>query len=118
MMRNNDDWRWKSMLFMNLAMSLNIIIALFWLGCFFPFFLQYDIKIDLFPGTKMNSLLKYLVLYGIPVQALNYCFIFYNRKFEKLLKKYPTYSGKYFLTYFLASLAVPFVVITIYFFRQ
>lgn len=116
--KNNTDWKWKSMLYINLAMGFNLMFVLYFLGNFFPIFKKYHIEIDIFRGTSLDALVEYVILYGVPIYLLNYFLIFYNRKFEKLLTSYPNYSGKYFLVYFIMSLGLPFIGITIYFFNQ
>ena len=115
---NNTVWKWKSMLFMNLAMSFNFMFSLSLLGEFFPLFNKYNLEIDIFKGTSLDALIEGLILYILPIQIINYYFVFYKKKYETFLKTYPFYKGKYFLTYFLLSIGIPFIAVSIIFFNQ
>ena len=116
--KNNKDWKWKSMLYMNISMAFNVMFVFYFLGKLFSVFKKYQIEIDIFYGTSLDALIEYIILYGLPIHLLNYFLIFYNRKYETLLACYPHYSGKYFIVYFMISLGLPFLGVTIYFFNQ
>jgi hypothetical protein len=116
--RNNPDWKWITMLSVNLAMSLNMMFIIVTLSLFFPVFKKYELPIIFLNGSRLVPLFGYCILYGLPIQLINYYFIFYKKKYEHLILTYPFYDGKYFITYFLLSLGVAFIGVTIIFFTQ
>ncbi len=73
----------------------------------------YSLNIDIFPDENVNAFISGFILYGLPFLILNYLLIFQNKRYEKLLVKYPDYDGKLFFSFFLFSLFIPLVTVII-----
>jgi hypothetical protein len=106
--RSELEWKAMAMFFMTMAMSLNFSLLITFIelisGC--PF---YDIPdyLKIFPGTKLNSGLAYFILFFLPPLVLNYFLIFYNKRYVKLQKQYPSKKrGILFFVYLMISLWV------------
>lgn len=104
---NQKNWKVYTTIFMSMAMALNLalIIAIFQRNVIRSVF--YEVKVDIFPGTKLDSFLSFFLLYLIIPILINYFLIFRRNRYEKLLTKYQSYNGKLFISYFLASLILP-----------
>ncbi len=103
---NRQNWKIRCMIGMTLAMVFNSVLIMTILEKIV--FKNYFYKIDLpFLSVRINNVLSYLVLFILPCVIINYLLIFRNKRYEKLLKRYPYYNGKLFLAYFLISLILP-----------
>jgi len=109
---NKDNWQIKGMITMSVAMTFNFILLMAIvqrniLGYYF-----YKLIIP-FLSNLENSILTILILFFLPCVILNYLLIFRDKRYEKLLEKYPYYNGKLFLIYFLVSLFLPIILLLI-----
>lgn len=77
--RNNSDWKWLTMLFANLAMGFNMMFIIYILSLFFPVFKKYHLPTNFLNGSRLTPLVEYCLLYGLPIQLINYYFIFYKK---------------------------------------
>ena len=109
---NQDNWQIKSIITMSVAMTFNFILLMAIiqrniLGCYF-----YKLNIK-FLSNYENIILTILVLFLLPVVIINYFLIFRDKRYEKLVQKYPYYNGKLFIGYFLISLFLPILLLGI-----
>ncbi len=103
---NKENWQIGSMIFMTLPMAFNFILIMTILEKFVLKNYFYKIYFSFLP-VRVNNVLSYIFLFILPCVVVNYLLIFRNKRYEKLLKKYPYYNGKLFITYFLISLMLP-----------
>lgn len=103
---NKENWQIGSMIFMTLPMAFNFILIMTILEKFVLKNYFYKIYFSFLP-VRVNNVLSYIFLFILPCVFVNYLLIFRNKRYEKLLKKYPYYNGKLFITYFLISLMLP-----------
>lgn len=110
---NNSSWKFSSMAFITLAMALNlaIIITILVKHIFKTRF--YNLDLHVFPGTKLNNALEFLLLFFLIPFIINYFLIFRNKMYESLLKKYKSYNGKLAAIYLLGSYFLPFILLLI-----
>lgn len=101
--QNKKNWKFFTLLFMGMAMSLNFIIVLIFLSDLGITNEIFSIKINFIESSKLNSILGFIVSYFLPVTLINYFLIFYNRRYEKLIENYKYYNGKYIGFYLLIS---------------
>ncbi len=107
---NKQNWQIGSMVFMTLAMVFNFVLIMTILEKFV--FKNYFYKIDFpFLPVRINNVLSYIFLFILPCVVVNYLLIFRNRRYEKLIKKYPYCNGKLFVIYFLVSLMLPIALL-------
>lgn len=108
---NSKNWKFYTLIYMSIAMSLNAILlrAVLERNVFNSNF--YSLEIDVFPGSKLDALLSFMILYFIPIVILNYILIFWRKNYDDLIKKYKYYNGKLFIGYFLISIFLPFLLL-------
>lgn len=103
---NRENWKLYTMIFMSMAMALNIATILSTIQLHIVGHVFYDIKFHIFSLEKLNNALSFFVLYlAVPV-VLNYLLIYRNSRYQKLLQKYKYYNGKLFFSYFAISIIV------------
>ncbi|MNU17097.1 hypothetical protein D3C71_52760 [compost metagenome] len=116
--QNKKDWKIYTMVFMSMAMALNFILFMAILQRNVLHKSFYNLDLDIFPGTKLDAVISFLLLFLLPPLAINYLLIFRNNKYEYLIQKYPYHNGKLFIGYFLGSLAFPFILLLIGYFLE
>lgn len=107
---NRVDWVIGSMCLMSFAMTYNFafIMSILQRNIFDNFFYWFEIsEVPRYVG----NVLSFCILFILPVVLLNYLLIIRNKRYEKLLLKYPYYNGKLFITYFLLSTLVPIILL-------
>jgi len=106
---NKQNWAAGSMIFMSMAMSFNLVMSVILLQKYAFGYYFYKLNFSFLPAYASN-LFSYIILFILPCVLINYLLIYRNKKYEKLLKKYPYYNGKLFVTYFLISMFLPIVL--------
>ena len=109
---NRHNWASGSMLFMSTAMTLNFALVMTLLQRHVLGYYFYKVNFPHLPKYASN-VISFLLLYILPVVAINCLLIFRNKRYKKLMKKYPYYNGKLFISYFTVSLLIPFVLVVI-----
>ena len=109
---NNGNWKQGSMLFMTLAMSSNFILVMTILEKFVFKRTVYSIEFSFLP-SRANGVFNYLILYNLPCWVINYLLIFRNKRYLKLLEKYPYSNGKLAAPYIGISMMLPIVLLAI-----
>jgi hypothetical protein len=110
---NKKNWLWGSMLIMTTAMAFNFTLVMVVFQQYITGYFFYRLNLDFLP-SKIDFLLNFIILFFLPSGCLNYFLIVRNRRYEKLLEKYPYYNGKLILTYFGISIALPIVLVWIF----
>ena len=110
---NKNNWKRFTMIFMAMAMALNFMLFMAILQRNFLGISFYHLKVDILPGTKLDAFISFFVLFLLPMLLINYFLIFRNNRYEILLEKYKSHNGKLFISYFLASLILPLLLIVI-----
>jgi len=111
--QNRDMWKFYTMIGISMAMAINFItfMAILQRNILQKSF--YNLELNIFPGTKLNALISFIILFLLPPMIMNYLLIFRKKRYELLVKKYKYYNGKVFMGYFLGSIALPFVLLLI-----
>lgn len=104
--QNAGMWKFFGMTFISMTMALNLwfisFLLMLHLNYSLPFF---RIKINIFPGSRIDAFFSFFISYLFPFLLLNYFLIFHKDRYKDLIKRFPSYDGKLFLKYFLGSLA-------------
>jgi hypothetical protein len=109
---NKYDWPRKSMFIMSIAMTFNFALLMSILQR--PILGYYFYKLDIpFLSRYVNNVVSFVILFVMPCVIVNYLLIFRNKRYDKLLKRYPYYNGKLIVTYFLISMFLPIVLLAI-----
>jgi hypothetical protein len=106
---NRGQWKSQMMVYMSMAMALNIGVVMSILQLHVLGYVFYDIKFNIFPGEKLNNALSFFLLYLIVPVVLNYLLIYRNNKYEKLLLTYKYYNGKLVIIYFFGTLLITLI---------
>ena len=106
-----EDWKWMVQIYMAIGMALNLMFLFAILQRNILNIAFYDLEINLLSNEILNNLISGFILFFLPPLLINYLFIFKNDKYLVLIKKYKFENGKYFLTYFLASLFIPLLIL-------
>ena len=101
--QNKGKWKILSFVFISMAMALNFILLISIFQRNILNYTFYSFDLDIFPGTKLDALLKFIILFLLPVVTVNYFLIFHNKKYEYLIQKYKSYNGKLGIIYLLTS---------------
>ena len=109
---NKDNWQIKGIVMMSTAMTFNFVLLMVIFQKNILDYIFYEINIPVLSGFQ-NYILTILILYFLPCVIINYLVIFRNKRYEKLLKKYPYSNGKFIVAYILISLFLPIVLLLI-----
>ena len=109
---NKDNWQIKGIITMSTAMTFNFVLLMVIIQKNILDYYFYEINIPILSGFQ-NYILTILILYFLPCVIINYLLIFRNKRYEKLLKKYPYSNGKFIVAYILISLFLPIVLLLI-----
>jgi hypothetical protein len=106
---NDDSWQFMCMMIMSIAMSLNLILFMAILQAHILHNYFYKLHFTFLPRS-LSNILSFTILFMFPSVAVNYLLVFRNNRYKNLLKKFPSYEGKAFITYFLISMFLPIVL--------
>ncbi len=109
---NRSNWKQAGMLFITLAMASNLILIMTILERHVLKRTIYTIDFSFLP-SRANSVLSYIVLFILPCWITNYLLIFRNKRYLKLLERYPDYNGKLAASYCVISFMLPIVLLSI-----
>jgi hypothetical protein len=109
---NKQNWAAVSMILMTISMAFNLALIMIVLQQYAFGYFFYTINMDFLP-RQVNYLFNFIILFVAPCVGLNYVLIFRNKRYEKLLNKYPYYNGKLFVIYLAISLFVPVILLGI-----
>ena len=105
---NKSNWKLMTMLFMSMAMALNLLLALVLLQHFLLHKMIYNI---VFPGEKLDDAISFFMLFLLPCVLVNYFLIMHNNRYEWLFEKYGNQQHGRFVPYFLVSLFLPLILL-------
>ena len=109
---NKDNWQTIGIVSMSTAMTFNFVLLMVIFQKNILDYIFYEINIPVLSGFQ-NYILTILILYFLPCVIINYLLIFRNKRYEKLLKKYPYSNGKFIVAYILISMFLPIVLLLI-----
>ncbi len=107
---NLNNWKTGSLILMTISMSMNMLLISTILERYILHTYFYKIEILGVPNY-LNNVLIFILLYIAPCYLINILLVFRNNKYKLLIKKYPYYNGKLFITYFVTSLVLPVVLL-------
>ncbi len=111
--RNTGMWKFYGMTFISLAMTFNLMLIMLILENYVFGQAFYTARFYIFSNPVANILFRFIILFLAPPLIINYFFIFYNNRYEKLFEKYKSYNGKLYLSYVLTSLLLPVTLLLI-----
>jgi hypothetical protein len=107
---NRDNWPLGTMTFMSMSMTFNFVLIMVILQQYILGYYFWTIHFDFLPNL-LSNVLSFVILFVLPCVTMNYLLIFRNKRYEVLVKKYPYYNGKLFISYFLTSLLLPIILL-------
>lgn len=109
---NKTIWIWKSLIFVSIAMALNLVLLMLLFEKYVVGYYFYHLKFDFLP-QRINNIFTYLILYIFPFLFLNYLLIFRKDRYKKIINKYRYYNGNLFLCYYIFSMMLPVILVLI-----
>ena len=109
---NKGNWKLGSLLIMTAAMTFNFMLIMTILERHVFKRTVYDLHFPFLPDSA-NSVLYFIILYYFPCLIANYFFIFRNKKYLKLVDRYPNYNGKLVIPYIIISFFLPVLLLLI-----
>lgn len=106
------DWKFYSMFFMTILTSLNAGTVLMWLG--FLGLKTNFLKINVFPGTMLDSFAMFLIQFALPCFLLNYFLVFHKDKYKRLIEGHADRKGRLFLIYLFGTIGVFIIPVLFY----
>lgn len=100
---NKDDWKYKSLMLVSVAMGMQFFLILMLFEIFVVRIDFYNLNLDIFPGDRLDGMLNGTILFFIPFFILNYFLIFWRNRYKKLIEKYEYKNGKYSMIYLLGT---------------
>lgn len=110
---NRTDWRITLLIFITWIHALNFWTIVLWLKYFNIYNISY-FTINLFPGEMINGFLSFTIEFAMPFGIINYFLIFYNKRYELIIKKNKNNKIKYALIYSLVILLTTLISANLY----
>jgi len=107
---NRTTWKLYGVIFISMAMALNLVVIMAIIQRNIIGFELYNLDLNFIPAGKINSIIKFFILFFAPPLIINFLFIFRNKRYEKLFKKYKSYDGKLCASYMIISYFLPLVL--------
>jgi hypothetical protein len=108
---NKKNWQSTLISTMTLGMAFNFALIIILLEKYIIGHSFYELNLSFLP-KRISAIISFAALYILPCLTINYFLIFYNRRYEKLLKRYPyKYNGKLMLSYVIISFGLPAVLL-------
>lgn len=106
------DWKYSLFILFTMCNALN----LYSVDIFFNLIgiHTYLIKINIFPGSLLDSFAAFVLQFASIFILLNYFLIFYKDRYKFLLERYPSKNGKLALVYALCSIWIGFGSMILY----
>lgn len=111
--QNKGRWKILSFVFISMAMALNFISIISILQREVLNNTFYNFELDIFPGSKIDAMLKFFLLFFLPVAIINYSLIFYKKKYVQLMSKYNSSNGLLGISYILLSYFLPLILLVL-----
>lgn len=110
---NKDNWKAFSLVPVSLLMGINLFTLLYWTNELTHHNLPVLLVAGIFNNRLIDIFISVIIMYFIPFLILNYLVIFYNQRYEQLMKIYQNKAGKLYRNYILISLgllAIPVIL--------
>lgn len=109
---NGSVWKVRSIIFMTLAMSFNLLLLISIFQRYISDSFFYSIEFKTLPPYIAN-VFSYVILFILPFLLLNYILIFKGKRYKTLLNKYQTKNDSIFIIYFSISMLLPILLMWI-----
>ena len=106
-------WKAVTIVPISIIMGVNIFTLLYCTNVLTHYELPLILVISFSRDMLINIFLSAILMFFIPFLLLNYLVIFYNSRYESLVKTYKTNNGKWYRNYYLMSigvLVIPFIL--------
>ena len=99
-------WKAFTIVPISIMMGINLFTLLYWTSVFTHHELPLILIITFSRDTLINIFLSAILMFFIPFLLLNYLLIFYNSRYENLIKTYKANNGKWYRKYYLISIGL------------
>lgn len=94
--------------------GMNVVTLSILFKLLFDIKLPLNFKIDIFPGTRLDSGLVGLLLYFLPFFLMNYFLIIYKDRYKKIIILNKSFGGKLLFYYIFFSILLFFITILVW----
>jgi len=112
--RNNEvTWKAYTLVPVSLLMGINLFTLLYWTNELTHHNLPVLLIAHIFNNRLIDIFISIIIMYFIPFLLLNYLVIFYNQRYDLLMKIYQNVNGKLYRKYAwisLGLLAIPVIL--------
>jgi hypothetical protein len=112
---NKGMWKFYAMVFISMAMAINLALVMAILQRNILKHSFYDVHIDILGIKKLDYFVSFVLLYLLIPLLISYFLIFRNKRYEMLINKYKSYNGKLCVSYLMISYFLPFILIIVAF---
>lgn len=109
----NTNWKLYTIVPVSLLQGINLFTLFYWLRIIFSRNLLLTMPAEVFHARPLNGFISVMITFFIPFVLLNYLLIFYNNRYDILIAKYGSLSGKLYRKYALYSLGLAIIPIII-----
>lgn len=106
--KKGDQGNWKAFTIipMSLLQGINLLTLIFVLRMFTHGSVPVVVSFDIFRERALNTFIIGALTFFIPFLILNYLLVFYNHRYNHLLKTYNDSKGKLYRNYFFITVGV------------
>ena len=111
------NWKAYTIIPISILMGLNLLTLLYWLNKLTHHELPILMTAGIFHLRLINIFISVIIMFFVPFLIFNYLMIFYNNRYEELIKIYDDHNGKLYRNYALISLgilALPFILMFLF----
>jgi hypothetical protein len=106
-------WKLNVFLMMTWMHTLNAFIVALWLK-YFDILVIPILEVELFPGNLIDAFLSFAITFSPPFILVNYFFIFYKNRYEKIVERHKDFKYNYAMIYSLSIVIGAFVSAVLY----
>lgn len=93
--------------------TLNFFTICLWLKLFN--IINYNLNLEFFPDTLIFNAAGFLIQFSLPFILLNYFLVLHNKRYEKIIIKYPKNKGGVFAFFYgISSVLISFISVILY----
>ena len=110
---NDKNWKLKLFIYITWIHTMNLWIVLLWLK-YFNILSIPILELNIFPGELLDNVFAFIIEFALLPSILNYIFIFYQNRYEKIIIKYKNVKIRYAPYYSFGIAILTFISVVLY----
>lgn len=111
--KDDENWVFKVFKMYTFINAINLATIIIWLQILDVWKLPV-VEIDILPGTLLDKVLTFFLVFWLPCIIVNYFFILRKKRYIHIIEKYEKYQNRYAVYYGFGSIFLGFATIMIY----